>query len=270
MAISCPVCSNPSRLLAKHPEADIYRCGLCTHAFSDTVSMPMQESYEASYYDDTHRRWFEHPNTELFDRIGAVIPNGASVLDVGCGRGDFLRHLRSKRPDLQLTGLDYSKNEGEGIRFLQGDALEVEFQEKFDVVVTLAVIEHVDAVSAFTRRLRELTRQGGIVVVMTINEASILYGLGRAGRALGVSLAFDRLYSRHHLQHFTRTSLRRLLASCGLTVEQHLMHNAPVRAMDIPVRNAAAETFLRATVWAVFAAGTVTSKTYLQTAICST
>jgi hypothetical protein len=48
------------------------------------------------------------------------------------------------------------------------------------------------------------------------------------------------------------------------------MHNAPVRAMDIPVRNAAAETFLRATVWAVFAAGTVTSKTYLQTAICST
>jgi hypothetical protein len=47
------------------------------------------------------------------------------------------------------------------------------------------------------------------------------------------------------------------------------MHNAPVKAMDMPVRNPAADAVLRAGVGAVFAAGSVTSKTYLQTVICS-
>jgi hypothetical protein len=117
--------------------------------------------------------------------------------------------------------------------------------------------------------MAELTKQGGSTIVNTPNEASILYGMGRAGRSFGVPLAFNRLYSRHHLHHFTPTSLRRLLESSGLTVSKHIMHNAPVKAMDLPVRNAAADAVLRAGVWAVFAAGSITSKTYLQTIVCS-
>ena len=111
--------------MAKHREADIYRCGHCTHAFSDPASMPRQESYDTAHYDDTHRLWFEHPNTALFDRLSFITPKGGSVLDVGCGRGDYLRYLHRNRPDLQLTGIDYSENEDEYIRFLQGEALKL-------------------------------------------------------------------------------------------------------------------------------------------------
>jgi SAM-dependent methyltransferase len=255
--------------MAKHPEADIYRCSHCTHAFSDPASMPKQENYDAAYYDETHCRWFEHPNTALFDRLTFIIPKGGSVLDVGCGRGDYLRYLHRERPDLQLTGIDYSRNQDENIHFLQGDVLKLDIRDRFDVVISLAVIEHVSDCVAFARRLRELTKPGGIVAVMTLNESSILYGLARAGRAIRVPLAFNRLYSRHHIHHFTRLSLRRLLEPCGLKVSQHIMHNAPMKAMDMPVRHPAADAVLRAGVWAVFAAGFVTSKTYLQTVICS-
>lgn len=104
---------------------------------------------------------------------------------------------------------------------------------------------------------------------MTINESSILYGLARAGRALGINLAFNRLYSRHHLHHFTRQSLCEVLESSGLKVSKQVMHNAPVSAMDLPVKNSALDAVLRAGVWAVFMAGSITSKTYQQTAICS-
>lgn len=107
-SIACPICQTTACFMATHPEADIYRCKCCTHAFSDPGSMPRQESYDPDYYNDTHRRWFEHPNTALFERITAVIPTGASVIDVGCGRGDFLRHVHRNRPDVQLTGIDYS------------------------------------------------------------------------------------------------------------------------------------------------------------------
>jgi 2-polyprenyl-3-methyl-5-hydroxy-6-metoxy-1,4-benzoquinol methylase len=255
--------------MAKHPDADIYRCDHCTHAFSDPASMPRQESYAPDYYDDTHRRWFEHPNTRLFDRISAIVPHGGSLLDVGCGRGDLLRHVQRKRPDVQLTGIDYSPNRDENIRFLQGDAITLGIRERFDVVASLAVIEHVSDCVALANRMRELMKPGGIAAIMTLNEASVLYRLAGIGGALGVHLAFNRLYSRHHIHHFTRASLRRLLESCGMTVSRQIMHNAPVKAMDLPVCGQVPDAVLRIGVGAVFAVGSVLSKTYLQTAICS-
>jgi 2-polyprenyl-3-methyl-5-hydroxy-6-metoxy-1,4-benzoquinol methylase len=231
--------------------------------------MPKQEQYDASYYDETHRRWFEHPNTAHFDRLAAIIPQGGSVLDVGCGRGDFLRHVLRKRPDAQLTGIDYSPNRDETIRFIEGDAFALDVRERFDVVVSLAVIEHVPDCVAFACRLRELTRPNGKVAVMTVNESGILYGLARVGRSLGISLVFNRLYSSHHLHHFTRASLRRAVEAGGLKVSRHIMHNAPLNAMDLPVRHPAADAVLRAGVGLVFAAGSLTSKTYQQTVICT-
>ena len=243
---TCPICHDVAHLAAKHPEADIFRCGSCTHVFSDPDSMPIQEAYDEAYFYETHRRWFEHPNISLFREISDMIPLGSSVLDVGCGRGDLLKYLRIKRPDLRLTGVDYSPNNSEGIRYLQGDVLTLEIAEKFDVVIALAAIEHVPNCVAFARRLHELATPGGSVVVMTINESSLLYGVARAGRAMGIDLAFNRLYSRHHLHHFNRQSLCQVLESNGLKVAKQIMHNAPVRAMDLPVRNSVFEAVLRA------------------------
>lgn len=231
--------------------------------------MPSQEVYDEMYYDESHRRWFEHPNTPLFNRIAKLIPAGKSVLDVGCGRGDFLRFLHHRRPDLKLTGIDYSDNRSEGICFLRGDVLNLDVKGPFDFVVSLAVIEHVQDCVAFVHRLQQLTSEGGLVVVMTLNEGGLLYGLARAGLALGFHLVFDRLYSRHHLHHFTRKSLHYLLESCDLKVAQQIMHNAPLKAMDLPVKNPVLDAILRTGVGVVFITGSMTSKTYLQTAICS-
>jgi 2-polyprenyl-3-methyl-5-hydroxy-6-metoxy-1,4-benzoquinol methylase len=165
MPINCPICHSATHLLAKHPDADIYRCTSCTHAFSDVTSMPTQEEYGAEYFDDTHRRWFDHPNTQLFDRVAALIPPGGSVLDVGCGRGDFLRHVHKTRTDARLTGIDFSPNQDETIRFLQGDIISLDIAGRFDVVVLLSVIEHVRNCVALARRMADLTKPGGFTIV---------------------------------------------------------------------------------------------------------
>jgi 2-polyprenyl-3-methyl-5-hydroxy-6-metoxy-1,4-benzoquinol methylase len=230
--------------------------------------MPKQEEYGPEYFDDTHRRWFEHPNTRLFDLVSERIPRGGSVLDVGCGRGDLLRYLQKTRPDIHLTGIDFAPNQDHSIRFLQGDVVTLDIRERFDVVVSLSVIEHVPDCVAFARRMGELTKPEGTTIVNTPNEASVLYAMGRTARAMGVSLVFNRLYSKHHLHHFTPRSLRTLLQSHGLKVKDHRMHNAPIQAMDLPVKGVLADAVLRGGVWAIFAAGSATSKTYLQTAIC--
>jgi len=52
------------------------------------------ETYEASYFSETHKLWFEHPDVRLFDKIYrelSVMGSNASIMDVGCGSGNLLR-----------------------------------------------------------------------------------------------------------------------------------------------------------------------------------
>jgi 2-polyprenyl-3-methyl-5-hydroxy-6-metoxy-1,4-benzoquinol methylase len=268
--MKCPLCAAECRPMPSHPEAELYRCAACSHAFTHPESIKHPERYEASYFEEGHKRWFEHPNAELFERILSEIPQYASVVDVGCGRGDFLRFAQSKRSDLKLTGIDLSDNADEsGIRFIQGDILKLNLPDRFDVVVSLAVIEHVAEVGAFVRRMQQLAKPSGTVVVMTLNDGSLLYLAARLGRSVGVPLAFNRLYSVHHLHHFTRDSLSNLLTSNGCIVRKHLDHNAPIEAMDLPVNNRWLDSVLRIGLRALWMAGKVARRSYLQTIVCS-
>ena len=154
----------------------------------------------------THRNWFMNPNTSLFKTILDTIipPRGASLLDVGCGDGAFLRYLHSSRNDLKLTGIDLSENQSQdGVDFIQGDFLETTFTDSFDIVTSLAVIEHVVDIQLFSRRIVQCCRPGGVVVLMTLNDDGLLYRVSRLLHRVGFSAAFNRLYSKHHLNHFS-------------------------------------------------------------------
>jgi len=264
----CAICEGEATFMGKHPDADLYRCSSCTHCFSDPDSVNA-EAYDPEYFDYDHGRWFAHPNVALFATIAASVPKGGSVLDVGCGRGDFLRFLRAHRPDLDLSGIDVSPNVPvDGIRFYQGDFLTTAFAAEFDAVVSLAVIEHVADIRAFVDRLNQLVKASGVVTVMTLNESSLLYGVARMGKRLRVPIAFNRLYSSHHLHHFTRRSLRELLQGRGFRIESHWTHNMPLAAIDIPVSNRVADAVLRSGMWVICKAGDATDRAYLQTIAC--
>jgi len=240
----------------------------CTHAFTIPESITIPETYAPSYFLREHRRWFENPDVALFARVLAQIPSGASVIDVGCGRGDFLRFARRHRPDLELTGIDVAANEAaEGMRFIQGDILRYPLHDRFDAVLSFQVIEHLPNVDEFLNRLLGLVQPGGMLSVSTPNSASTLYLAARFGKAIGFDLPYNRLYSSHHLQHFTRRSLSRLFARHGCGADQHWDHNAPIKSMDLPVSSKTADMVLRGGLWVLWGAGRVLQRSYLQTLI---
>ena len=269
---SCTVCHEASRLIAARQEGNLYRCGACDHCFSGLETMRETEQYGAEYYDDKHRAWFENPNTKLFDYILEQIRRvkaDAAVLDVGAGRGDFLKYLRAKDSRLSLTGVDLSPiAPAEGITFLRGDALEMMLARRFDAVVSLAVIEHVLDAHKFARGLSELCEPGGIVIVMTLNDRSLLYAAARLMRGLGFDGPFNRLYEKHHINHFNVSSLRRLLEANQLRQKETHYHNIPMAAVDMPAASALTTVVFRAGVWGTFMLGSLLKRTYLQTVVC--
>ena len=154
------------------------------------------------------------------------------------------------------------------ILFRRGDFLTYEFKETFDAVVSLSTIEHVPDVQLFVKRLGQLCRPGGMVFIMTPNDRSLLYEAARPLFALGVRAPFERLYSRHHLHHFNKTSLKRLMEQHGLPIDERFDHNIPLAAVDIPPVSRVQRAIFFLGVIVTFAFGKLTGRTYLQTLVC--
>jgi SAM-dependent methyltransferase len=272
MALGCPVCSTISIFERRTPEVDLWRCPSCDHCFSDINSIKAIEEYSSEYYELTHRNWFKNPNIALFETISQFIiqnkPN-SSLIDVGCGNGNFLKFIHKKNPNIFLTGIDITQNKPvEGIEFLKGDFFVTDFDKQYDFVVSLAVIEHVADVQMFVRRLYSLCAPAGFVIIMTINDRSILYGVARLLHNFGYRAPCERLYAKHHLNHFNVLSLRRLVEANGFSLVKMLLHNAPLAAIDFTASSTVGAAVLRAGVWGTFKLGSLTGRTYLQSIFC--
>jgi 2-polyprenyl-3-methyl-5-hydroxy-6-metoxy-1,4-benzoquinol methylase len=263
----CPVCDTPSPRESSFQDVVLHRCPLCDHCFTDVSTLEFQGEYDEEW-EALHQNWFENPNVALFEFIADTIRSykpDAKVLDVGAGRGELLEHLWDALPQATLTGLDISLSpDVEGVEVVVDDIATVDFGDRrWDVVTSLATIEHLDDVQRFARRLKELTVPGGLVIVMTNNERSIPYDVARAARRVGNNVIFERLYDRHHLNHFNTTSLRALFQRADFDVLQLWRHNIPLAAVDMPRES----TILRIGVGATFVLGRGTGRTFLQTLV---
>ena len=180
------------------------------HRFSRIKLGVSAEPYDPEHFQKTHRNWFTHPDLVLFEQIARRAerePEPRSLIDVGCGNSNLLRYLPGRLgPKTTLAGIDLSANKSSEYQ-MQG-VLSASLDRQFSIVVSLATIEHIPDVRSFTRRLRSLTKPNGLAIVMTLNDDSLLYRTARLLNRVGIRIAFDRLYSRHHLHHFSRSSSR--------------------------------------------------------------
>ncbi|HBY01138.1 MAG TPA: hypothetical protein DEG92_01080 [Rikenellaceae bacterium] len=237
----CPVCKGKQPIYAELLEVDLYFCKNCRHRFTDPHSISSKEEYSQEYYDKKHRRWFENPDVRLFEFIYQQIERlkpDASVLDVGCGNGAFLKYLRRRSTRLKLTGIDLSFNvQQEGIKFYQSDIFALKEDSAFDVVVNLAVIEHIWELDAFIAKITRLCKSGGIITTMTVNDDGITYFAGRMALSLGKPFIADRLYEKHHVNHFSDKSLRNLFKNDCYSLLTSYLHSPALAAIDTPGQN---------------------------------
>lgn len=227
----------------------LFRCDHCGHTFT-RLPPDAREKFGAEYYEDSHKNWFDHPNFPLFERVVKSVENtGAApdlaLLDVGCGRGDFLKWLHAMRPRWKLTGLDLSPNDLGDIPFIQGDVFDAQLKGKYDVITMFSLIAHLEDNRPFFARMRTLLNDGGMLAINTFNTDSLIFRVARTLKKFGLASPFQRLYSHHHLQHYSKKSIREVLVRSGFEIVEHQCHNYPVAAVDVPRSNKLVESLFR-------------------------
>ncbi|MBI2603643.1 MAG: class I SAM-dependent methyltransferase [Deltaproteobacteria bacterium] len=96
--------------------------------------------------------------------------NLKSLLDLGCGRGDFLKEF--KNCGLNVTGIDNSNHPDHLLASqtvcadIDGKKLPFE-DESFDVVFSKSVIEHIHDTDTLLSESYRLLKPGGINIIMT-------------------------------------------------------------------------------------------------------
>ncbi|MGW5716562.1 class I SAM-dependent methyltransferase [Amycolatopsis sp. NPDC003865] len=169
---------------------------------------------------------------------------GGALLDVGCGPGMMVRHLRESRPaEFSVTGCDRSaamvdaarRNAGQAADFTVGDIEELPFLDGgFDIVLAMGVLEYVDVPLAL-REIARVLRPGGLAVVTMLNPHSpyrlVEWGLyWPARRVLGGiedALHFPRRHGarRTGIEAYSPRRLRHELWRAGLQPQDTLFYD---------------------------------------------
>lgn len=143
------------------------------------------------------------------DRVG-VPPR---ILDVGCGRGNFLRVLSNKGCDCYGVERTEFPDRGptEGIHFFKGNLCDLGFEDNFfDAVVLWHVLEHMENPSGIVHEIARILRPGGLLVVAVPNFGSF--------QARWFQARWFHLDLPRHIHHFNQKTLLACLSSQGFTI----------------------------------------------------
>ena len=185
------------------------RCGM---AFVNP--MPVEEYIPRLYPDDYLK---DKPDMEpLYRRMMKFLPErSGTLLDLGCGRGDFIRH--ASKGGWMAEGVDlipwYAQGE---LPIRVGDFLQMDLPEKsYDAVTAWALLEHVRRPSGFFAKVSRLLKENGRFIFVVPN-------FGAPGMRHSCTDDVPR-----HLWLFTPRSVTTYLDRFGM-VPRRIVHDASI------------------------------------------
>ena len=133
---------------------------------------------DESFYNSLQKfDWYYMDEKDEYHEAKKYIKSTDKVLEVGSGKGAFAKHLATK----DYIGLDFSEN-AKKMAAENGITIENEIiqeyakkhQEKFDIVVSFQVLEHVSDSKSFIESKLEALKIGGKLIIAVPSEDSFL------------------------------------------------------------------------------------------------
>jgi len=121
--------------------------------------------------------------------------SGINILDIGCGGGLLSEPM--SRMGANVTGIDasdknieiarlHSKKNKLKINYLCSSPEKLKIIKKFDVILNMEIVEHVEDIDFFLKSCSKLLKKNGLMFVATINKTlkSYIFAIVRADYVL--------------------------------------------------------------------------------------
>lgn len=205
-------------------EVSNHICTNCGHVFNESGA----RNNTVSFYTDLYSLMDFSPEAEFkfYSKLGSIsysdwrlktlvenssLEMSGKILDIGCGKGNFLLRFSEKFPDWKLYGVEASENALKFAKerlpkaqFYEGLFTYDPFGEKFNLIVSLGVMEHLEDPNSFLQTAKSCLKENGIFLFdvpnFKLNPADLF--------------VFD------HLNHFTNETLQNLLHKNNLEAFQ--------------------------------------------------
>jgi SAM-dependent methyltransferase len=202
-----------------------FHCLSCGVLFIDPVPQDrLAEIYPANYYSFASpgesvvqrlKRWLDQ---RLFSRILCELPGESlSLLDVGGGAGwelNWIRELDSRVQFTQVVDFDAAAEaaaRANGHEYFRGRAEDFASERRFDLILMLNLIEHVQDPRAVLTKMQGLLAPNGRILLKTPNYDSLDARVFRHQNWAGY-------HCPRHWVLFTRESLTVVAEESGLNV----------------------------------------------------
>ena len=129
------------------------------------------------YITETIKKYFKLKNKANF-------LEGLNILDIGCGGGLISEPM--SRLGAKVTGIDasekniniarlHSEKNGLKINYLNTSPEKFNEFEKYDVILNLEIVEHVDNVKFYIKSCHKLLKKNGLMFTATLNRSLASY-----------------------------------------------------------------------------------------------
>lgn len=144
------------------------------------------EVYGGEAKDYGYAYAYENRKRHALDLLAKVLPKGSRILDVAAAQGNFSLALAELGyqvtwNDLRSELVDYVKIKYEfgQIEFKPGNVFDINRDKPYDGVLITEIIEHVAHPDEFLRKISDLVKPGGYIVMTTPNGGYLTNRLPR-------------------------------------------------------------------------------------------
>ncbi len=102
------------------------------------------------------------------------------ILEIGCGRGFYLKALRDINPKIEITGIDLNQKylnvakkyvDDKNVKIIKGDATKLKFKNNtFEAIIASEILEHIKDDKKAMEEIKRVLKPKGIVMISVPNQ----------------------------------------------------------------------------------------------------